>query len=51
MAVINEKFTINEMYDAKTCEVVEVANKPTQVLRVKIPFKVAEHDLVRKVRL
>lgn len=47
----NEKFTIGEMFDAKTNEVVEIANKPTQVLRVKIPFKVEEHDLVRKVRL
>ncbi len=47
----NEKFTIGEMHDAATGEEVEVANKPTQILRVKIPFAVSAHDMIRKVRI
>lgn len=47
----NEQFTIDEMYDDKTYETVEIANKPMQILRMKIPFEVHEHDLIRKVRI
>ena len=50
-SIYNESFVIEEMYDQKSGEVVEVANKPTQILRVKIPFVVSQHDLVRKVRI
>ena len=31
-------------------ELVEVANKPTQILRVPIPFAVKKFDLIRKYR-
>lgn len=46
--VNNEHFFVSEMLN-KDDEVVEVANKPTEILRVKIPFVVHDHDMIRKV--
>ncbi|MBE6113839.1 MAG: U32 family peptidase [Erysipelotrichaceae bacterium] len=45
----NTVFTVNEMYD-ESGELVEIANKPTQILRVPIPFEVKKFDLIRKYR-
>lgn len=45
----NTVFTVNEMYD-ENGELVEIANKPTQILRVPIPFAVKKFDLIRKYR-
>lgn len=43
-----EKMEINDCFDEQG-ERVEVANKPMQILKTKIPFKVAEKDMIRKI--
>ena len=43
------KFIANTLIDEEG-SVVEVANKPTQILRIPLEFKVSKHDLIRKVR-
>lgn len=43
------KFMANTLIDEEGT-VVEVANKPTQILRIPLDFKVSKHDLIRKVR-
>ena len=46
----NEHFKVDLMYD-KDWNVVELANKPTQLLFMRIPFKVKAGDMFRKVNL
>ncbi len=41
--IIENVLMLNEEWD-----LVEVANKPTQLLYIHIPFKVSEHDMIRK---
>lgn len=41
--VIENVLMLNEEWD-----LVEVANKPTELLYIHIPFKVSEHDMIRK---
>ena len=47
-SVDNEVFKIENMFDEDWNEVT-LANKPTQILYVRIPFKVSEADMFRKV--
>ena len=46
----NQHFSIEYMFDEKW-EEVSLANKPTQMLYVRIPFAVSEGDMFRKVNL
>ena len=45
--ITNEPFIMDDCYNEEN-EKVEVANKPMQVLRTKIPFKVERNDMIRK---
>lgn len=44
------KFVAKTLID-EDGNVVDVANKPTQILRIPMDFKVSKHDLIRKVRV
>ena len=46
--VDNERFTVGRMV-TEDYDIIEVANKPTQLLRIKVPFIVNKHDMIRKV--
>ena len=46
----NEKMTIEEIKDAETLESLDVARHPLQKLLIKVPFKINQHDMVRKVK-
>lgn len=46
--VDNERFIVDRMV-TEDYEIIEVANKPTQLLHIKVPFVVAKHDMIRKV--
>lgn len=43
------QFVADKLIDEEG-ESVEVANKPTQILRIPLDFKVSKYDLIRKVR-
>lgn len=45
----NLEFEVTELTDENN-EVVWVANQPMKQLRVKIPFPVSQHDMMRRVR-
>lgn len=45
----NERFKNDLMFDEEW-EYVEVANRPTQLLYIRIPFKVSKHDMIRKAQ-
>lgn len=44
----NAEFTIGDCFD-ENGETIEVANKPMQVLKTRIPFMVEKHDMIRKI--
>ena len=46
--VNNERFVVEDMFD-EDWNIVELANKPTQILYVRIPFRVHRADMIRKV--
>lgn len=46
----NKRFSIQYMFD-EDWNSVELANKPTQMLYVRIPFRVSKGDMLRKVNL
>lgn len=46
--VNNEHFIVGPMLNGDN-EIVEVANRPTEILKIKIPFVVHDHDMIRKV--
>jgi len=46
--VDNERFVVENMFD-ENWNNVEVANKPTQILYIRLPFKVNKDDMIRKV--
>lgn len=46
----NKSFVVEEMKDASTLEVLDVARHPLQQLIIKLPFEVHPHDMVRLVR-
>lgn len=48
--VDNERFKVEFMFDDKWNEV-ELANKPTQLLYIRIPFKVHKGDMFRRISL
>ena len=43
----NKQFNVKFMFD-EDWKAVEIANKPTQLLYVRIPFKVSKNDMIRK---
>ncbi|MBQ1533332.1 MAG: U32 family peptidase [Erysipelotrichaceae bacterium] len=45
----NERFKVQLLFDDDWNEV-EIANKPTQILHVRMPFATSEGDMFRKVR-
>lgn len=45
----NKRFVIEEIYDEEGNKI-EVANKPMQILKIKLPFEVSESDMLRKVK-
>ena len=45
----NERFKVQLLFDDEWNEV-EIANKPTQILHVRMPFATSEGDMFRKVR-
>jgi putative protease len=45
----NTYWTVDAMEDADTGEVLTVARHPMQRLKMKIPFKISAHDMMRKV--
>lgn len=47
-SIDNEHFICNDMKNSDG-ELVEIANKPMQLLTIKVPFEVHEHDMIRKV--
>ena len=49
-AVDNERFKVEFMFDDKWNEV-ELANKPTQLLYIRMPFKVHKGDMFRRISL
>ena len=48
--VDNEQFVIDQMFD-QSWNAVDLANKPTQLLFLRIPFKVHQGDMFRRVSL
>ena len=44
----NEHFIVREMYNDEQ-EPVEVANQPMEILKIKVPFELHNHDMIRKV--
>lgn len=46
----NERFVVNSIINVDD-EVIEVANQPMSIVKIKIPFKVNEGDMLRKVRV
>ena len=48
--VDNKRFVIDQMFD-QNWNLVELANKPTQLLFLRIPFPVQKGDMFRKVNL
>ena len=48
--VDNERFKVEFMFDDKWNEV-ELANKPTQLLYIRMPFKVHKGDMLRRISL
>ena len=48
--VDNERFKVEFMFDDKWNEV-ELANKPTQLLYIRMPFKVHKGDMFRRISL
>ena len=44
----NERFVVERMV-TEDYEIIEMANRPTQRLYIKVPFVLAEHDMIRKV--
>ncbi|MBQ6560131.1 MAG: U32 family peptidase [Erysipelotrichaceae bacterium] len=48
--VDNERFMVDQMFD-QNWNIVELANKPTQLLFLRIPFEVHQGDMFRKVSL
>lgn len=45
---IHEYFTVEEILNEQG-EEIDVAYKPKEILKLKIPFKVSKHDMIRKV--
>lgn len=43
----NKTFVCDSMFD-EDFNLVTVANKPTQVLRIRVPFPMSKHDMIRK---
>ena len=43
----NQHFVCNLMFDEEY-NMVEVANKPTQILKIRTPFMLGKHDMIRK---
>lgn len=48
-SLTNEPAEITNLYDEEG-NLVEVANKPTQILYMELPFAVSRHDMIRKRR-
>ena len=48
--MLSETFVVNELYD-ETGELLEVANKPMQVLQMKVDLPLQEHDMIRKTKV
>ncbi|MBO7697815.1 MAG: U32 family peptidase [Erysipelotrichaceae bacterium] len=46
--VNNERFKAEDVYDEQW-QIVDLANKPTQILHVRTPFRVHKWDMIRKV--
>ncbi len=46
----NQRFIVDQMFD-QNWNLVELANKPTQLLFLRIPFEVHQGDMFRKVNL
>lgn len=46
----NEKFVVDKIINDED-EIIDIANKPMSIVKVKIPFKVNEGDMIRKVKL
>ena len=46
----NERFKVEYMFDERW-DVVELANKPTQILYIRTPFEVHKGDMIRRVAL
>ena len=46
--VDNERFKADDIYD-ENWEIVDLCNKPTQILHVRVPFRVHKCDMIRKV--
>ena len=47
-SVDNEQFRCNLMFDEEW-NLVELANKPTQILRIRVPFKLHKNDMIRRI--
>ncbi|XMB66147.1 U32 family peptidase [Mycoplasmatota bacterium zrk1] len=45
---IHKEFTIDEILDQDGNEI-DVARHPKEILKIKVPFKVSKHDMIRKV--
>ena len=43
----NKTFVVDTMFD-EDYNLVEVANKPTQILKIRVPFPMNKHDMIRK---
>lgn len=48
-SINNLRFVVKEILDEDNNNI-EIANKPMQILNIKIPFKVSKHDMIRKVK-
>lgn len=44
----NQRFIIEEILDIENQQL-ELAKRPTEILKIKIPFKVEKHDMIRRV--
>ena len=47
-AVDNAHFRADDIYD-ENWQIVDLCNKPTQILYVRVPFRVHRCDMIRKV--
>ena len=45
----NTIYVVEKMVDALTDEELTVARHPLQLIKIKVPFKLSTHDLMRKV--
>lgn len=46
----NTKYTVDNLYSVDQKENISIARHPLEVLKIKLPFKVSKHDMMRKVK-